>query len=184
MALPSTLPTLRTAHLVLREFRDDDVDMIREAATDKLIPAITSVPATYSDAAGLAYIERNRSRVSQGVGYSFAIADATSDQPLGQIGVWLRDLSNGRVSIGYWVRPATRGRGIATNALRMASPWAICFPEIARVELYVELWNTASWTVAEKAGFRREGLLRSWQEISGTRRDMYMYALLPDDLQR
>jgi RimJ/RimL family protein N-acetyltransferase len=48
--------------------------------------------------------------------------------------------------------------------------------------LCVEPWNTASWTVAEKAGFHREGLLRSWQEISGTRRDMYMYSLLPADL--
>jgi RimJ/RimL family protein N-acetyltransferase len=34
---------------------------------------------------------------------------------------------------------------------------------------------------AEKAGFQREGLLRNWQEVGGTRRDMYMYAHVPGD---
>lgn len=183
MALPPVLPTLRTEQLVLREFSDNDLDMVREAASDELIPAITSVPVPYTDADGRAYVERNRARISQSVGYSFAIADAANDRALGQIGVWLRDLGSGRASIGYWVRPSARRRGVATAALRTASRWALSFPEIARVELFVELWNTASWTTAENAGFHREGVLRSWQEISGTpRRDMYVYSLIPADL--
>jgi len=47
------------------------------------------------------------------------------------------------------------------------------------LELYVEPWNVGSWRTAEHAGFQREGLMRSWQELGGLRRDMYMYALLP-----
>jgi RimJ/RimL family protein N-acetyltransferase len=49
------------------------------------------------------------------------------------------------------------------------------------MELYVEPWNTASIRTAEKAGFRREGLLRGWQEVGGERKDMYMFARLSGD---
>jgi RimJ/RimL family protein N-acetyltransferase len=52
---------------------------------------------------------------------------------------------------------------------------------IARLELYVEPWNTASIRTAESAGFQREGLLRSWQEVGGIRKDMYMYSRLATD---
>ena len=46
----------------------------------------------------------------------------------------------------------------------------------------VEPANRASIRVAEKAGFRREGLLRSYIEVKGTRRDVYLYALLPEEM--
>jgi RimJ/RimL family protein N-acetyltransferase len=42
----------------------------------------------------------------------------------------------------------------------------------------VEPWNTASLRTAERAGFTREGLLRSWQRVGEQRRDMYTYARL------
>ena len=46
----------------------------------------------------------------------------------------------------------------------------------------MEPWNEASIRTAERAGFRREGLLRSWQEVGAERKDMLMYSLLPSDL--
>jgi [ribosomal protein S5]-alanine N-acetyltransferase len=51
-----------------------------------------------------------------------------------------------------------------------------------RIELYVEPWNEGSWRAAERAGYVREGLLRSWQQVGSERRDLYMYSLLPEDL--
>jgi RimJ/RimL family protein N-acetyltransferase len=52
---------------------------------------------------------------------------------------------------------------------------------IPRLELYVEPWNEASWRTAERVGFTREGLLRSWQLVGTERRDMFMYSLLATD---
>ena len=46
----------------------------------------------------------------------------------------------------------------------------------------MEPWNEASIRIAEQAGFRQEGLLRSWQEVGGERKDMLMYSLLRSDL--
>ena len=50
------------------------------------------------------------------------------------------------------------------------------------MQLLTEPENLASQRVAEKAGFRREALLRSYVELKGRRRDVYMYALLREDL--
>ena len=62
--------------------------------------------------------------------------------------------------------------------------WAHEELRIARVELHVEPWNAGSIKAAETAGFRREGLLRGWQEIGGERRDLLLYARLDGDLVR
>jgi ribosomal-protein-alanine N-acetyltransferase len=52
---------------------------------------------------------------------------------------------------------------------------------IPRRGLYVEPWNTPSIRTAERAGFRREGLLRSWETVGGERRGMLMFSLLETD---
>jgi RimJ/RimL family protein N-acetyltransferase len=57
--------------------------------------------------------------------------------------------------------------------------WTI--PALHRIELYIEPWNTGSIGTAERAGYEREGLLRSHQEIGGRRRDMLLYARVRPD---
>ncbi|WP_157249294.1 GNAT family N-acetyltransferase [Nonomuraea typhae] len=164
----------------LRPWRLDDIRVVEEAAGDAYIPLITSVPTTYSDAEGVAFIRQQWQRNADGLGYSFAIADAGDDRALGQIGLWPKEY--GRASVGYWVAGPVRGRGVAGTALRAVSRWGLGELAIPRLELHVEPWNTASWKAAERAGFVREGLLRSWQEIGGERRDMYVYSKLLADL--
>jgi RimJ/RimL family protein N-acetyltransferase len=50
------------------------------------------------------------------------------------------------------------------------------------VQLHAFPENVASQRVAEKAGFTREGLLRSYREIRGVRRDLIAYSLVATDL--
>lgn len=170
------LPRLLRPPLVLRGFTAADAPLVFEASTDALIPLITTVPAVPDPASVRAFIDRQRERTVTGQGYSFAIADARTDKGLGHIGVW--PLGGGRASVGYWVAPSARRRGIAGLALTLASEWGLNLPGMARLELYVEPWNEGSWRAAEKVGYRREGLLRSWQQVGDERRDMYMYSLL------
>ena len=42
--------------------------------------------------------------------------------------------------------------------------------------------NVPSQKVAERAGFRREGLLRRWGEVNGEQLDWIMFSLIRDDL--
>jgi len=92
-----------------------------------------------------------------------------------------QDATLGRASIGYWVAPSARGRHAAWHALCAVRDWAFARHHIPRLELYVEPWNTPSVRTAEHAGFRREGVLRSWEAVGGERRDMLMFSLLETD---
>ena len=181
MSAALIVPTLAAGPFRLRPFALGDIDVVREAASDPHIPLITTVPAAFTEEAGRRFIERQWGRAQQGTGYSFAIADADTDRPVGQAGLWLTDVSAGRASVGYWVISSARGRRAAACAVRALTRWAHQDLRIPRLELHVEPWNTASIRTAEKAGFQREGLLRGWQEVGGERKDMYMYARLAGD---
>jgi RimJ/RimL family protein N-acetyltransferase len=80
------------------------------------------------------------------------------------------------------VRRAARGRGVATSALRMLSRWALTSAGFERLQLVTETQNVASQRVAVKAGFQREGLLRSFVKVDGDRVDGVMFGLLRDDV--
>jgi len=85
--------------------------------------------------------------------------------------------------IGYWVAPEARRQGVATRSVRLLSRWALGLLGLARVEVRVDVENTASQQVAEAAGFTREGVLRSRAESKGRRWDEVMFSLLPADLE-
>ena len=176
------VPVLAAGPFRLRPFVMDDLHVVREAAQDPHIPLITTVPARFTETEGRRFIERQWDRARRGSGYSFAIADAANGRAVGSIGLWLHDIGAGRASIGYWVAAPARGRGASGYALKTLTFWALGVLGIPRLELYVEPWNEASIRVAERAGFQQEGLLRSWQEVGGERKDMLMYSLLPGDL--
>ncbi len=175
-----SLPTLTDDRVRLRAFTPGDIGLIQAVASDPLIPLITSVPTDASAEAALDFIHRQHSRPETGEGYSFAIADAATDEAVGQIGLWPRAVDSGRASLGYWLGTAFRGRGYATAALTLVTDWAFS-QDFERLELAVEPWNEGSWRLAERLGFQREGVMRSWQPVGDERKDMYLYALLNSD---
>ncbi|MFJ5273460.1 GNAT family N-acetyltransferase [Streptomyces sp. NPDC088358] len=182
MDQPLDVPELVAGEgLVLRPWRLSDLDLVREASEDDYIPLITTVPSPYSESAGVAFVERQWGRATGGSGYPFVIARGGDGRPVGTVGLWLRDLGQGRASLGYWVVKSARGQGAAAAALRTVTDWALRDQRIPRLELYVEPWNAASMRTAERVGFRREGLLRGWQQVGDERRDMFMYAMLDGD---
>ena len=173
-AWPATPP--RHGPVVLRAFRTEDTAVARELSTDPYVPLIGTLPARATEAEARDWIARQQGRWAEGAGFSFAIAEAGSGRAVGAIGLWLRELHEGRATAGYAVAPAERGRGFAAAALTAVTAFGWTVPELHRVELHVEPGNTASVRTAERAGYRREGLLRSHTEIGGRRRDVLLFA--------
>jgi RimJ/RimL family protein N-acetyltransferase len=165
--------------VLLRGWRKGDASEIVECIDGD--PEITrwldQVPQPYSRADALAYIG--------GIGENaFAITEAGSGRLLGSIGV--RFSEEGDVGeIGYWLRADARGSGVTTRSLVLLARWALGRDGVARVHLRADPENAASCRVAEKAGFHREGVLRSahWNARLGRRQDWAMYSLLPSDLE-
>ena len=176
---PLRVPQLVSPPVLLRPYAISDLALVRQAASDPLIPSISSVPRTYTDDAGRAFIERQNARDAEGDGYSFVIAtEAEPTIGIGSIGLWLQEIESGRASIGYWLVTDARGEGFAASALRAVVSFAFGELSIPRLHLFVEPWNVASARTAEAVGFSREATLRGWERIDGEQRDADCFALL------
>ena len=127
-------------------------------------------------------LDRKRRGWTEGTAASFAICDVGEPAAcLGQVFVELE--GEGRGLVGYWLLAEARGRGLATRAVRLIAAWALNQLKLARLTLWTEPENTPSQRVAERSGFRREGVLRSYvQRRDGTRADAVFYSLLPADV--
>jgi ribosomal-protein-alanine N-acetyltransferase len=84
--------------------------------------------------------------------------------------------------IGYWVDEGHANRGITTTALALATDH--CFGPVGlhRVEVDIRPENMRSRRVAEKLGFREEGLYVRYLDIDGGWRDHVTYALTVEDV--
>jgi ribosomal-protein-alanine N-acetyltransferase len=126
-------------------------------------------------------LELNRSRWDRGEAATFAICDA-SGSCVGHVFVNLSGMHRG--SIGYWLLPEARGKGLASRAVKLVSRWALRDLALARLALLTEPSNRQSRRVAKLTGFQEEGVLRSYTEIDGRRVDYVSFSLLPSDLRQ
>lgn len=172
--MPSVAPSFGDVRL--RAFAERDVPMLIDLSTDPYVPTIGTLPANADHDDAMAYLRRQADRLETGAGYPFCVADRETDEALGTAGLHLTAVAAGRASAGYSVAPRSRGRGTAGQALTALTRFAWSHPALHRIELYIEPWNLASVRTAERAGYAREGLLRSYQEIGGRRVAMYLYA--------
>jgi RimJ/RimL family protein N-acetyltransferase len=139
------------------------------------------IPSPYSEEDAETYIAQSHENWERGETFNLAVLDVETGQLVGSIAMRARPFSTGH--FGYWVTRDARGRGVATEALRAICRWAIDELDVKRLELLTDPENAASQRVAEKAGFQREGILRSSLEYrDGTRRDSMIFAALPADL--
>jgi RimJ/RimL family protein N-acetyltransferase len=111
--MPATRPT--SGGIVLRPFRDADVWMLRDLATDPYVPLIGSLPANASEQVALDFIERQHNRLETGVGYSFCVAEVADDTAFGTAGLWIADPAKGRATIGYTVAPSPGVAGLRST---------------------------------------------------------------------
>jgi RimJ/RimL family protein N-acetyltransferase len=172
---------LREDGIVLRGWRMEDASAVYAACQDPEIPRwIPFVPSPYTKDDAETYV---RECVNAGEERRpFAIVDPDTDHLLGAIDMRVSPIRNGH--IGYWIVAEARGRGVCTAALRALSRWALDELELGRLELMTDPDNVASQRVAEKVGFRREGVLRSHlPHRDGRRRDSVMFSLLPGELR-
>jgi len=77
--------------------------------------------------------------------------------------------------LGYWLRPALSGQGIATSAVKLLIEQVLSSsvaPQITRIEAKVLAGNVASQRVLAKNGFSHEGLMKNYSN----HKDCHLYA--------
>ena len=116
----------------------------------------------------------------------FAVVDADTQDVLGACGVLWTDPSQGVADIGYWTARDARGRGVATRAVHLLAHWVLVDLGFERLQLQVDIRNTASIRVAEKAGFMREREIprERVERNDGGAFDHALYAIRRDAIRR
>lgn len=120
----------------------------------------------------------------QGTSAAFFIYENAGDKLVG--GITLGNIRYGVAQtghIGYWIGERYAGQGLMLDAVCLLARHAFDTLRLHRIEAACIPENTRSVRVLEKAGFRREGLLRSYLRINGEWHDHYLYALIADDPQ-
>lgn len=185
MLVAHTFPMaeLKTARLLLRSHREQDIEPTVAMFGDELSKRWLSAPQPYTLDEGRKWCTDTAHLLrAMGDGVHWAITDARSGRYLGGIGTKGTDWLRRSTEIGYAMAPWARGRGYAPEALRAAAEWILRGQDFNRVELFAATGNAASQRVAEKAGFMREGIARNSGFTHHGQQDMVMFALIPADL--
>lgn len=139
------------------------------------------LPSPYSENDAREFLAFSERGLDDGNFFGFAIVAIDGGRLLG--GCSVRIDESGRIGeVGYYIRADARRKGFGAYALRLLSQWALEEFGLARLQLIVIVGNTASAGLAEAAGFRLEGALRSWIDNRGVSADALMFSLLPGEL--
>lgn len=180
--LPHLEEPLTDGVVALREWTDADAAALVAPLDEPEIARWTRVPSPYTRADAEEYLAGREPRRESGEELSLAIVSASTGELLGSISVRVASQESLRGELGYLVFAPARRRGVAARAVRLLARYAFESLGLRRVEILTATGNAPSQRVAEKAGFTREGVLRSHTAGRGERLDMVCWSLLPDEL--
>ena len=87
----------------------------------------------------------------------------------------------GCLDIGALLFPEYRGKGLGTAAQQLLAEYLFATTLANRLQAITDVENLAEQKALERAGFRREGVLRGLAFIGGRWRDGVLYARLRND---
>jgi RimJ/RimL family protein N-acetyltransferase len=174
----------------LRAWRLSDGPRIVEAYSDErtnhwLVP---SLPSPYTLEHAHTYVAGRIKDARDGLSLSWCVADPESDVCLGTVAIdHLKHALGTAGEIGYWAHPDARGRGVISEAVRLAVRHAFVPREDgglgrARLQLCTADGNLASQHIAVANGFVQVGRDRRAEPLGdGTFADLVRYDLLVEE---
>lgn len=105
-----------------------------------------------------------------------------SDRIVGEIGFFKGVPYMPGYEVGYRIyKNEDMGKGYTSEALRLFTAYLFCERPIARLEIRVIHGNVGSKVVAERCGFKHEGVFRKAVFSGGKYHDMDVLSLIRDD---
>jgi len=129
-------------------------------------------PYTMADALGWVILMKNQEPI-----LNFAIA--IDENVVGAVGLELRkDVYRKTALIGYWLGEEYWGRGIMPQAVKLVVAYSFSNFDFIRLQAGIFSNNPKSMRVLEKAGFTKEGVLKSNVIKNGAILDEHIYGLV------
>jgi RimJ/RimL family protein N-acetyltransferase len=158
----------------------EDIDGLMPAFTDPELREAGNLPV-FSRVEMEATLPHLPALVASGRLMPMTALDAATGDVVGGGTLHHLDADRAIVEIGYWVLRHAQRRGIATRIARLLAEHAFGLG-VMRVAAYVNVGNVASERVLERAGYTREGVVRSMPKPGGVRRvDKTLFSLLPGE---
>ena len=173
-------PRLETERLVLRTPTERDAaDVYENHRHRSVAEGVISVPHPCPHDHGLAWIRIVRRAMRDTDLWVWVLEDRSTGRVIGDCGIEMTRRHR-RGSLGYILHPHHQGKGLMAEALtRVLEHVFLEQPDpLWRIEADIYPGNDASFRLAERLGFEREGLLRGYFQKEGTPRDVERVALL------
>jgi len=165
----------------LRALALSDADALFEAARESIAeihPWMEWCHPGYKREESAGWLEFQATARDQGTEFTYAIVDG-NDRFLGTCSLNQINRAHNFANLGYWLRTAATGRGIAVAAVRRLQEIAFRENGLTRVEIVCAIGNVRSQRVAERSGALREGVLRNRLTLHGKPVDAVMFSLVP-----
>jgi len=169
----------------IRRYQITDIPLLYEAVRESISEISPWLPwchPDYSMEESSAWVLSRDEAWANEVECSFVITDAQSGAFWGTVGLNQFQRDHQFANLGYWVRTSRAGRGVATTATVLTARFGLRTLALQRIEILAAVGNRPSQRVAEKAGAKKEGVLRNRLSIRGLAHDAVMYSLIPSDL--
>jgi RimJ/RimL family protein N-acetyltransferase len=169
------VPVIEGDGFRLRPVRDEDAARIQEGTAEPATEHwLGHKPAPYTLDDARTYVQRRREQEASGQAVTWAVADAGDDRILGTV-LWFDWTPEVECEVGYWLHPEARGRGLVTEATRLAVDHVFATLGVKRVKAAAAVANTASCAVLERLGFRRYGVERYGANVRDDWVEMALY---------
>ncbi len=146
---------LRLGPITLRTWRNDesDAEFLVAGWTDPEVARWSPVPREPTRATARRWLLQAARKGTAPTAIDLVIADAVSDEPLGEIGVAEIDPVRGTGVLGWWLAEQARGKGHAGRAVEGFATWLFGTCGLTRLAAVIAADNTRSVAVARRAGF-------------------------------
>jgi 8-oxo-dGTP diphosphatase len=175
---------LTTERLILRPLRPADAEELHRLINDwEISRTLAEVPFPYPRELADDWIASCARQLAEGRAYHLAVTGYEGEQEVIVGGVGLRLDAERRVGkLGYWVGRRFWGHGVAGEAARRLSHWALANLDLERLEATVAQENLASIAVLRRIGFRQVGQGRETSLTRGGEHDVLHFIATRDDL--
>lgn len=168
---------LESNRIKLSLFDESDLSLFIEMSTCPQLMKHICKPFTLKEARAEFYEKSKPWKFECDQWLCFGIADIYTGEKLGNIGLKIVNSKQKKAEIGFMLKVAAQGKGIASEALKLLINYAFCDVAINKLVAYCATDNIASYRLLEKLGFSREAYLNNNTTINNMPVDDYAYGL-------
>lgn len=125
------------------------------------------------------FIRRNLKQFAESGGFGICIW--YKGEMAGQIEYNYFDWNNRKTEIGFWLGESFQGKGLITKSCRVLINHAFDELKLNRVEMHCGVENQKSRRIAEKLGFKEEGVIRQSAWLHDRFVDYVIYGMLSSE---